>query len=90
MAPHARRGHPARAQFLTYLGEDKRHADVLMTREVLSVTEATPMRQIADLIMKYRVKRGPMRRDGKVVGIVSRADLVRVLADMPEALVEPP
>lgn len=76
-------------EFLTYLGQDKRRAGDLMTREVISVTEATPVRAIADLIMKHRVKRVPVLRDGKVVGIVSRADLVTLLADAPEALVEP-
>lgn len=75
-------------EFLTYLGEDRRRAADLMTRDVISVTEATPVGAIADLIMKHHVKRVPVLRDGKVVGIVSRADLVSLLADAPETLLE--
>ena len=76
-------------EFLTYVREDRRRAEDLMTREVISVVESTKVRDIADLVMKHRVKRVPVLRDGKVVGIVSRADLVSLLADAPEALVEP-
>lgn len=54
-------------------------ADV-MTRNVISVNEETPAADIAVLIETCRIKRVPVLRDGKLVGIVSRADLVRALA----------
>jgi CBS domain-containing protein len=51
-----------------------------MTREVLTVTEETPIATIAELLEKRRIKRVPVVRDGRIVGIVSRADLLRALA----------
>jgi CBS domain-containing protein len=52
----------------------------VMTRNVLSVTEQTPVADIAILLETNRIKRVPVVRDGKIVGIVSRANLVRALA----------
>ena len=52
----------------------------VMTRKVFSVTEATPVADIALLLETNRIKRVPVVRDGKLVGIVSRANLVRALA----------
>lgn len=52
----------------------------IMTREVIAVTEETDLDEIADLLETNRIKRVPVVREGKVVGIVSRANLVRALA----------
>jgi CBS domain-containing protein len=52
----------------------------VMTRDVLSVTAETPVADIAILLETNRIKRVPVLRDGKLVGIVSRANLVRALA----------
>src|SRR5271155_5984753 len=52
----------------------------VMTRDVISVTETTPVADIAVLLETNRIKRVPVVRDGKLVGIVSRANLVRALA----------
>src|ERR1700746_255137 len=52
----------------------------VMTRDVLSVTEETPVADIAVLLETNRIKRVPVLRDGKLVGIISRANLVRALA----------
>jgi CBS-domain-containing membrane protein len=51
----------------------------VMTRDVISVTETTPVADIAVLLETNRIKRVPVVRDGKLVGIVSRANLVRAL-----------
>jgi len=51
----------------------------VMTRDVISVTETTPVADIAILLETNRIKRVPVVRDGKLVGIVSRANLVRAL-----------
>jgi CBS domain-containing protein len=61
----------------------KSHSDGvkdIMTRDVLSVTEETPVADIAIILETNRIKRVPVLRDGKLVGIVSRANLVRALA----------
>jgi CBS-domain-containing membrane protein len=52
----------------------------VMTRDVISVTETTPVADIAILLETHRIKRVPVLQDGKLVGIVSRANLVRALA----------
>jgi CBS domain-containing protein len=52
----------------------------IMTRDVLAVTEETAVADIAVLLETNRIKRVPVLRDGKLVGIVSRANLVRALA----------
>ena len=50
-----------------------------MTAPAITATEGTSISEIADLLQRHRIKRVPIVRDGKVVGIVSRADLVRAL-----------
>jgi CBS domain-containing protein len=52
----------------------------VMTRDVISVTDETAVADIAILLETNRIKRVPVLRDGKLVGIVSRANLVRALA----------
>ncbi|WP_027256032.1 CBS domain-containing protein [Leisingera aquimarina] len=54
-------------------------ADV-MTRDLVTVDEGTPVGEIAKTLETRRIKRVPVLRDEKIVGIVSRADLVRALA----------
>ncbi len=56
-----------------------RAADV-MTREVVTVTDDTPLSTIAQLLEERRIKRVPVVREGRLVGIVSRADLLRAVA----------
>jgi CBS domain-containing protein len=51
----------------------------IMTRDVITVTETTELDEIANLLETKRIKRVPVVRDGKVIGIVSRANLVRAL-----------
>jgi CBS domain-containing protein len=52
----------------------------LMTREVVVATPDTPLRDIAAMLEKNGIKRVPIVRDRKLVGIVSRANLVQALA----------
>jgi CBS domain-containing protein len=58
-------------------------ADV-MTRDVLSVDETTPLSEVANLMETKHIKRLPVLRDGRVVGVVSRANLVQALASAPQ------
>lgn len=55
-------------------------AEDVMTREVITAAEDTPLAEIATLLERHRIKRVPVVRDGKVVGIVSRANLLHGLA----------
>jgi CBS domain-containing protein len=52
----------------------------LMVGPVVTISEDTDVREIARILGVYRVKRVPVVRDGRVVGIVSRADLLRAMA----------
>ena len=57
----------------------KRVADI-MTCEVVGVGEFATLGEIADMMETRRIKRVPVVHGGKLVGIVSRADLLRLLA----------
>lgn len=52
----------------------------IMTREVVTAGLDTPLRDIATLMERYSIKRLPIVKNGKVIGIVSRANLVQALA----------
>jgi CBS domain-containing protein len=60
----------------------RRVADV-MTHPVVTVEAEAPLGEIARLLERRGIKRVPVVRDGRVVGIVSRADLIRGLAVRP-------
>lgn len=65
----------------------RRVADV-MTPEVISVEETTSLEQVVETMRRQRIRRVPVTRGGVVVGIVSRADMLRALAkklDIPAA-----
>ena len=63
-----------------YVKSHGRTAKDVMTSEVIWVSDATELADIANLLETKRIKRVPVVRDGKLVGIVSRANLVRALA----------
>jgi CBS domain-containing protein len=55
-------------------------AEEVMTRNVVSVAEDTSLGDIAQLLESHRIKRVPVLREGQLVGIVSRANLLHALA----------
>ena len=63
-----------------YLRSHGRRAEDVMTREVISVSEDAPLGEVARLLEKHGIKRVPVVRDGRLVGIVSRANLLHGLA----------
>jgi len=52
----------------------------IMTREVVSVARGTKLAEVADIMEHRRIKRLPVLEDGRLVGIVSRANLLRAFA----------
>jgi CBS domain-containing protein len=52
----------------------------IMTRNVVTATPDTPLGEIAASLERHHIKRVPIVRDGKVLGIVSRANLIQALA----------
>lgn len=63
-----------------YVHSHGRFAREVMTTKVITVVESTPVAEIAALLEKHRIKRVPVLRDGSLLGIVSRANLLRALA----------
>jgi CBS-domain-containing membrane protein len=52
----------------------------VMTRDVVAVEEDATIADIAAMLEEKRIKRVPVMRDGKIVGIVSRSNLLQGLA----------
>jgi CBS domain-containing protein len=52
----------------------------IMSKKITSVDEDTAVEEIARLMTAQRIKRVPVMRGDKVVGIVSRADIVSAIA----------
>lgn len=65
---------------LDYVKSHGRTAADVMTRDVVTVSERMPLAKIAALLERHRIKRVPVVRNGRVVGIVSRANLLHGLA----------
>jgi CBS domain-containing protein len=65
-----------------------RKAKDVMTRQVISVDPDTSLQEIANLLEKHGIKRVPVVKDGRLVGIVSRANLVQALATRGLAFVD--
>lgn len=64
-------------------------ASEIMTKEVLTANEDTPLWEIAETLEKRKIKRMPVLRKGRIVGIVSRANLLQALTVQREKLTEP-
>jgi len=62
-----------------YIKTHGRHAADVMSRPVITVAEDATLEVVADTLQKHRVKRAPVMRGEKMVGIVSRADLLHGL-----------
>jgi CBS domain-containing protein len=57
-----------------------RRVNKVMSTDVVSAAEDTPLGEIATILERYRIKRVPILRGGKLVGIVSRSNLIQALA----------
>jgi CBS domain-containing protein len=73
-------GETLSSDFLTSLRARDRTAGTIMAAPVITVGENTEIGEIARLLAAYRIKRVPVVRDGRIVGIVSRADLLQAVA----------
>jgi CBS domain-containing protein len=68
------------ADFVASLRAPGHNARDAMASPVVTVGEETEISEVARLLTTHRIKRVPVLRDGRIVGIVSRADLIRALA----------
>lgn len=62
-----------------YIKSHGMRADDIMSRNVISVREETPLAEIAETLERHHIKRVTVLRDGKLCGIVSRANLLQGL-----------
>ena len=52
----------------------------IMSRKVIQVNEQTAVEEIASIMTHHNIKRVPVMEEGKLLGIVSRADIIRAIA----------
>ena len=69
-----------------YIKAHGRKAADIMTQNVITAAPDTALDEVAITMEKNSIKRVPIVRDGQLVGIVSRANLVQALATMPKGL----
>ncbi len=54
----------------------------IMSRYIVSVCDDAELRDVADILDNHRIKRVPVVQEGRLVGIVTRGDLVRALSQV--------
>ncbi len=74
-------GEELNPEFLSFLESQDRSARDMMISPVVTVDEDADVVEIAELLSTRRIKRVPVMSNGRMVGIVSRADLVRSFAN---------
>lgn len=72
----------SRGQAARYVKEHGRFVSDVMCDEVISIPEDMPLAQIADLMERRHLKLVPVLRHGKLVGIVSRSNLIWTLVSV--------
>ena len=72
-----------------YVHERGRKVSEVMTRDPLTITEDAPLEEIVTSMETNGVKRLPVMRDGKLVGIVSRANLLQAVASLAREIPDP-
>lgn len=54
----------------------------VMTRDVVAIVPGTRLEEVAELMERHRVKRLPVVEKGRIVGVVSRANLLAALLEV--------
>ena len=62
------------------VGKKGKDVKAIMSKKVISATEDTPVDAVVKLMTTHKITRLPVMRDDKVIGIVSRADIVNAIA----------
>jgi CBS domain-containing protein len=65
-----------------YVKSHGHKAEDVMTRHVVSVSESASLAEVADVLDTHGIRQVTVISDGRLVGIISRADLVRALAEV--------
>ena len=72
-------GYELSTEFLNTIRDEHARVRAAMTKQVFGVAEDTPAREIAKMLSERGIKRVPVLRDGRPVGIITRRDLVRAM-----------
>jgi CBS domain-containing protein len=72
-----------------FVHEHGRKVSEVMTPEPLTITEDTQLEAIVELMEKNNVKRLPVMRGDKLIGIVSRANLLQAVASLARDIPDP-
>ena len=72
-----------------FVHEHGRKIAEIMTPEPLTIDEDTDLEEIVGLMEKNNVKRLPVMRGGKLVGIVSRSNLLQAVASLARQIPDP-
>ena len=56
-----------------------------MSTPLITIPPAAPVQEIAEAMQAHRIKRLPVIEDGRVLGVVSRADLLCVVESLPRS-----
>jgi len=72
-----------------YAKSHGKHACDVMTRTVVKVSEDTSLAEIVETLLTKNIRRVLVTREAELVGVVSRSDIVRVLAARPEGAGKP-
>lgn len=73
-------GEELNPDFVAYVEHSERLAGEIMSRPVITVADQADIVEVAETLIAHRIKRAPVLREGRMVGIVSRADLVKAVA----------
>ena len=60
-----------------------------MTTDLLTVEASDPIRKVADLCVVHRVRRVPVMENGRLVGLISRCDVLRAIYEATAAAAAP-
>ncbi len=72
--------HSGNARAADYVKTHGRRAEEVMTRNVVTVGDDAPVSQIARILASNRIRRVPVMHGERMVGIISRANLLQALA----------
>jgi CBS domain-containing protein len=72
-----------------FVHENGRRISEVMTRDPFTIDEETPLEEIVALMERHGVKRLPVMRGEKLVGIVSRSNLLQAVASLAREIPDP-
>ncbi|MDE1935625.1 CBS domain-containing protein, partial [Bradyrhizobium sp.] len=74
---------------IDFVHEHGRKISEIMSPSPVTIAEDTPLADIADLMERNNIKRLPVLRGGKLVGIITRTNLLQAVADLARDVPDP-